>query len=163
MERVNGVDIKPHFCRIEDKPISFYSDFQIIVLGLDSVEARSYINSVACGFLGLSFLLMLFKQVAWAALAVQIIFWVVYLNAYALCPFFYKSFWLSSSRLLDFFCLIVQPLIPSLLSSCCWSWNNVGEWEGCKWYFFVKCKTTFFLSLMNKMESHSFYRGTSDP
>ncbi|XP_009779051.1 NEDD8-activating enzyme E1 catalytic subunit [Nicotiana tabacum] len=51
MERVNGVDIKPHFCRIEDKPISFYSDFQIIVLGLDSVEARSYINSVACGFL----------------------------------------------------------------------------------------------------------------
>ncbi|OIT28190.1 nedd8-activating enzyme e1 catalytic subunit [Nicotiana attenuata] len=52
MERVNGVEIKPHFCRIEDKPISFYSDFQIIVLGLDSVEARSYINSVACGFLG---------------------------------------------------------------------------------------------------------------
>lgn len=51
MERVSGVDIKPHFCRIEDKPISFYNDFHIIVLGLDSVEARSYINSVACGFL----------------------------------------------------------------------------------------------------------------
>ncbi|KAK4379880.1 hypothetical protein RND71_001742 [Anisodus tanguticus] len=51
MERVSGVDIKPHFCRIEDKPISFYNDFSIIVLGLDSVEARSYINYVAYGFL----------------------------------------------------------------------------------------------------------------
>ncbi|CAN4112761.1 unnamed protein product [Withania somnifera] len=51
MERVSGVDIKPHFCRIEDKPISFYNDFHIIVLGLDSIEARSYINSVACSFL----------------------------------------------------------------------------------------------------------------
>ncbi|XP_066341249.1 NEDD8-activating enzyme E1 catalytic subunit-like isoform X2 [Miscanthus floridulus] len=37
--------------RIEDKEIEFYSQFQIIVLGLDSIEARSYINSVACGFL----------------------------------------------------------------------------------------------------------------
>lgn len=51
MERVSGVNIVPHFCRIEDKEIDFYSDFNIIVLGLDSVEARSYINSVACGFL----------------------------------------------------------------------------------------------------------------
>lgn len=52
MERVNGVNITPHFCRIEDKPLDFYSDFSIIVLGLDSIEARSYINEVACGFLG---------------------------------------------------------------------------------------------------------------
>ncbi|KAK6139074.1 hypothetical protein DH2020_027197 [Rehmannia glutinosa] len=51
MERVNGVNITPHFCRIEDKPLDFYSDFNIIVLGLDSIEARSYINGVACGFL----------------------------------------------------------------------------------------------------------------
>ncbi|KAL5653667.1 hypothetical protein ACJX0J_032986, partial [Zea mays] len=51
MERVNGVNIVPHFCRIEDKEIEFYSQFHIIVLGLDSIEARSYINSVACGFL----------------------------------------------------------------------------------------------------------------
>lgn len=53
MERVSGVNIKPHFCRIEDKDIDFYSDFSIIVLGLDSIEARSYINSVACSFLGM--------------------------------------------------------------------------------------------------------------
>ncbi|XP_021750354.1 NEDD8-activating enzyme E1 catalytic subunit-like [Chenopodium quinoa] len=51
MERVSGVKIVPHFCRIEDKNIDFYNDFIIIVLGLDSVEARSYINSVACSFL----------------------------------------------------------------------------------------------------------------
>ncbi|CAI9118572.1 OLC1v1020159C1 [Oldenlandia corymbosa var. corymbosa] len=51
MERISGVNITPHFCRIEDKPMEFYSDFSIIVLGLDSIEARSFINSVACGFL----------------------------------------------------------------------------------------------------------------
>lgn len=51
MERVSGVNIVPHFCRIEDKDIDFYNDFIIIALGLDSVEARSYINSVACSFL----------------------------------------------------------------------------------------------------------------
>ncbi|XP_076933954.1 NEDD8-activating enzyme E1 catalytic subunit-like [Bidens hawaiensis] len=51
MERVSGVNIVPHFCRIEDKELDFYSDFSIIVLGLDSIEARSYINAVACGFL----------------------------------------------------------------------------------------------------------------
>nr|CAB3476863.1 unnamed protein product [Digitaria exilis] len=51
MERVSGVSIVPHFCRIEDKEIDFYSQFHIIVLGLDSIEARSYINSVACSFL----------------------------------------------------------------------------------------------------------------
>ncbi|GAB2266553.1 NEDD8-activating enzyme E1 catalytic subunit [Dionaea muscipula] len=56
MERVSGVNIVPHFCRIEDKDLDFYSDFNIIVLGLDSIEARSYINAVACNFLGMCFL-----------------------------------------------------------------------------------------------------------
>ncbi|XP_057422231.1 NEDD8-activating enzyme E1 catalytic subunit [Lotus japonicus] len=51
MERISGVDIKPHFCRIEEKDIDFYNDFSIIALGLDSIEARSYINTVACSFL----------------------------------------------------------------------------------------------------------------
>ncbi|XP_077218120.1 NEDD8-activating enzyme E1 catalytic subunit-like isoform X3 [Tasmannia lanceolata] len=51
MERVGGVNIIPHFCRIEDKDLDFYSDFNIIALGLDSIEARSYINAVACSFL----------------------------------------------------------------------------------------------------------------
>lgn len=52
MERVSGVNIVPHFCRIEDKELDFYSNFSIIALGLDSIEARSYINAVACSFLG---------------------------------------------------------------------------------------------------------------
>ncbi|KAF3566640.1 hypothetical protein DY000_02018473 [Brassica cretica] len=51
MERVSGVEIKPHFSRIEDKELDFYNDFNIIALGLDSIEARRYINGVACGFL----------------------------------------------------------------------------------------------------------------
>ncbi|ANM70771.1 E1 C-terminal related 1 [Arabidopsis thaliana] len=51
MERVSGVEIVPHFSRIEDKEIEFYNDFNIIALGLDSIEARKYINGVACGFL----------------------------------------------------------------------------------------------------------------
>ncbi|VVB15154.1 unnamed protein product [Arabis nemorensis] len=51
MERVSGVKIVPHFSRIEDKEIEFYNDFSIIALGLDSIEARRYINGVACGFL----------------------------------------------------------------------------------------------------------------
>lgn len=59
MERVSGVNIVPHFCRIEDKELDFYNDFDIIALGLDSVEARSYINSVACSFLGESIILQI--------------------------------------------------------------------------------------------------------
>lgn len=60
MERISGVEIVPHFCRIEDKEIEFYNNFNIIALGLDSIEARSYINTVACSFLGLfSFLSLL--------------------------------------------------------------------------------------------------------
>ncbi|KAL0784704.1 hypothetical protein Bca101_000949 [Brassica carinata] len=51
MERVSGVEIVPHFSRIEDKELDFYNDFNTIALGLDSIEARRYINGVACGFL----------------------------------------------------------------------------------------------------------------
>ncbi|POO02248.1 Trichome birefringence-like family [Trema orientale] len=51
MERVSGVNIVSHFGRIEDKELDFYSNFHIIALGLDSIEARSYINAVACSFL----------------------------------------------------------------------------------------------------------------
>jgi hypothetical protein len=40
MQRVHGVKVTPHFCRIEDKPAEWYQDFHIIVLGLDSLEVR---------------------------------------------------------------------------------------------------------------------------
>lgn len=50
-ERVAGVTVTPHVGRIEDKPLEWYSDFHIIVLGLDSLEARRFMNAVACSFL----------------------------------------------------------------------------------------------------------------
>mmetsp|Transcript_16632 Transcript_16632/g.28058 ORF Transcript_16632/g.28058 Transcript_16632/m.28058 type:complete len:433 (+) Transcript_16632:135-1433(+) len=51
MQRVHGVEVTPHFCRIEDKPAEWYQDFHIIVLGLDSLEARNWINGTVCSFL----------------------------------------------------------------------------------------------------------------
>ena len=51
-ERIAGVTVTPHFCRIEEKPVSFYEQFHLIILGLDSLEARRYMNQVACSFLG---------------------------------------------------------------------------------------------------------------
>ena len=52
MARVAGVTVTPHFCRIEDKPLDFYEAFHVIILGLDSLEARRFMNQVACSFLG---------------------------------------------------------------------------------------------------------------
>eukprot|EP00249_Psilotum_nudum_P002700 c15822_g1_i1 orf=405-1733(-) len=51
MQRVKGVNVIGHFGRIEGKEDDFYRQFHIIALGLDSLEARSYINSVTCSFL----------------------------------------------------------------------------------------------------------------
>lgn len=51
MERVQGVQVTAHVGMIQDKPIEFYRDFHVIVLGLDSIEARRYMNAVACSFL----------------------------------------------------------------------------------------------------------------
>jgi molybdopterin/thiamine biosynthesis adenylyltransferase len=81
MERVSGVNIVPHFCRIEDKEIPFYNDFNIIVLGLDSIEARSYINSVACSFLGAYFIsLFLFMIRFGVKLTVSFLLFFLVLN-----------------------------------------------------------------------------------
>eukprot|EP00297_Palpitomonas_bilix_P025960 CAMPEP_0113904794 /NCGR_PEP_ID=MMETSP0780_2-20120614/23526_1 /TAXON_ID=652834 /ORGANISM="Palpitomonas bilix" /LENGTH=423 /DNA_ID=CAMNT_0000898595 /DNA_START=113 /DNA_END=1384 /DNA_ORIENTATION=- /assembly_acc=CAM_ASM_000599 len=48
MERVEGVSVTSHFCRIEEKDEDFYSQFNCIVLGLDSVEARRWMNAMVC-------------------------------------------------------------------------------------------------------------------
>lgn len=37
---------------VQEKTLDFYEQFHVIVLGLDSLEARRYMNSVACSFLG---------------------------------------------------------------------------------------------------------------
>jgi len=48
-ERVPGCKVTPHFCKIEDKDNDFYQEFNIIISGLDSIEARRYMNAVLVG------------------------------------------------------------------------------------------------------------------
>ncbi|KAI1399424.1 hypothetical protein F4819DRAFT_465302 [Hypoxylon fuscum] len=43
--RVKGVKITPHNCRIQEFDEDFYMQFQIVVCGLDSIEARRWINA----------------------------------------------------------------------------------------------------------------------
>jgi len=45
MKRVKGVQITPHNCKIQDKDEEFYMQFTLVVCGLDSIEARRWINS----------------------------------------------------------------------------------------------------------------------
>jgi len=43
--RVKGVSITPHNCKIQDKDDDFYMQFNLVVCGLDSIEARRWINA----------------------------------------------------------------------------------------------------------------------
>lgn len=43
--RVPGVHVIAHNCRIEEKSIDFYRQFNIVIAGLDSIQARKWINS----------------------------------------------------------------------------------------------------------------------
>lgn len=52
MERVPGVTVTVHVGKIQDKSQDFYEEFSLYILGLDSIEARRYMNGVACSFLG---------------------------------------------------------------------------------------------------------------
>jgi len=52
MRRVKGVTVTAHFGKIQDKDEDFYRQFQVIVLGLDSIDARRWINSMACSLVG---------------------------------------------------------------------------------------------------------------
>ena len=45
MRRVKGVRITPHNCKIQDMDDDFYKQFQMVVSGLDSIEARRWINA----------------------------------------------------------------------------------------------------------------------
>ena len=47
-KRVAGVTVTPHYCPIQDKDADWYRQFQVIVLGLDSIEARRWLNAMAC-------------------------------------------------------------------------------------------------------------------
>ncbi|KAG7814109.1 hypothetical protein KL921_000383 [Ogataea angusta] len=56
-----GLTVVPHFCKIQDFDDDFYSQFSIIVCGLDSIEARRWMNE---------------KLVSLAATTGQIIPWI---------------------------------------------------------------------------------------
>lgn len=43
--RVKGVKITPYCGKIQDKDEDYYQQFNIIVCGLDSIEARRWINA----------------------------------------------------------------------------------------------------------------------
>jgi len=47
MKRVSGVTVTPHYCPIQDKDADWYRQFQVIVMGLDSIEARRWLNAMA--------------------------------------------------------------------------------------------------------------------
>lgn len=44
-KRVKGVKITPYVGKIQDKDEDYYMQFKIIICGLDSIEARRWINS----------------------------------------------------------------------------------------------------------------------
>ncbi|OJJ96540.1 hypothetical protein ASPACDRAFT_81224 [Aspergillus aculeatus ATCC 16872] len=48
-KRVKGVKITPYVGKIQDKGEDYYMQFKIVVCGLDSIEARRWINSTLVG------------------------------------------------------------------------------------------------------------------
>ncbi|KAJ5526274.1 hypothetical protein N7494_012924 [Penicillium frequentans] len=48
-KRVKGVNITPYVGKIQDKDEDYYMQFKIIICGLDSIEARRWINSTLVG------------------------------------------------------------------------------------------------------------------
>jgi len=45
MKRVPGVKVTPYFGKIQDKDDDYYMQFNLVICGLDSVEARRWINA----------------------------------------------------------------------------------------------------------------------
>lgn len=50
MQRVAGCQVTAHVGKIQDKDLSFYKQFDLIISGLDNIEARRWLNSVIVGF-----------------------------------------------------------------------------------------------------------------
>lgn len=48
-KRVKGVKITPYCGKIQDKDEDYYMQFTLVVCGLDSIEARRWINAMLVG------------------------------------------------------------------------------------------------------------------
>lgn len=48
MDRVKGVTVTPHNARIQEFDQAFYSQFNIVICGLDNLGARRWINATLC-------------------------------------------------------------------------------------------------------------------
>ena len=40
------LNIQAHHCNIKDLPLHFFNQFQFLVMALDNVEARNYVNKI---------------------------------------------------------------------------------------------------------------------
>ena len=49
MDRVSDVKITAHVGKIQEKSLSFYENFPIIIAGLDNIEARKWLNFIVHG------------------------------------------------------------------------------------------------------------------
>ena len=49
MQRVKDVTITPYCGKIQDKDEDYYLQFNIVICGLDSIEARRWINATLVG------------------------------------------------------------------------------------------------------------------
>jgi ubiquitin-activating enzyme E1 C len=46
MNRCPGVEVIPHVCRVQKLDYSFYKKFNVIIGGLDNIEARLFLNTM---------------------------------------------------------------------------------------------------------------------
>lgn len=53
-KRVRGVSITPYCGKIQDKDDDYYMQFDIVVCGLDSIEARRWINNQLCSMVDMN-------------------------------------------------------------------------------------------------------------
>ncbi|GMH62707.1 hypothetical protein TrRE_jg921 [Triparma retinervis] len=49
-ERCPWMNVKAHMGKIQDKPLQWYKGFDVIISGLDNVEARRWLNGTVVGF-----------------------------------------------------------------------------------------------------------------
>ena len=54
MSRVEGVKITPYCCAIQEKDEAFYKQFTIVICGLDSIEARRWMNAMLVNMVDMS-------------------------------------------------------------------------------------------------------------